>query len=224
MFVFKYAVGHDRVDSTYHTVGGFVNIGFQPENLLRGESPFSKPEPIFSSPRSLRYVLTQKVHRNWHQPTAVALTRGSSSQTQGPGPCVNPTDRFLASLTMTPGGGNSFDSGITQFPYVSYLCLDPTKDIRLEFDFTGPGGAGSIMWSISIGNSSYTVTKGLYAVVTGMSGHFNQTFTPPNSDPFHQAVFTDVQASPAAISVLAVAVGVPPSGVSITNVAIHFNQ
>src|SRR5271157_213002 len=77
MFVLKYDVGHDKVNQTYQTVGGFVNVGFQLENLLKGESPFTMPEPIFKSPRSLRYMLTQKVKRDWHQPTAVVLLRNS---------------------------------------------------------------------------------------------------------------------------------------------------
>jgi hypothetical protein len=49
MFVLKYAVGNDKVDRTYQTIGGFINVGFQLENLFRGESPFTKPEPIFHS-------------------------------------------------------------------------------------------------------------------------------------------------------------------------------
>ncbi|MGO9121260.1 MAG: hypothetical protein ACLQPD_27070 [Desulfomonilaceae bacterium] len=75
MFVLKYAVGHDKVDKTYQTVGGFVNVGFRPENVLNGESPFVMPEPIFKSPRSLWYMLTQKVNRNWHQPEAMVVAQ-----------------------------------------------------------------------------------------------------------------------------------------------------
>ncbi len=45
------------------------------ENLFRGESPLTKPEPIFKSPRNLRYMMTQKVRRDWHQATAVVATR-----------------------------------------------------------------------------------------------------------------------------------------------------
>ena len=40
MFVLKYDVGNDRVDKTYQTIGGFVNVGFQVENLLKGEGSF----------------------------------------------------------------------------------------------------------------------------------------------------------------------------------------
>jgi hypothetical protein len=78
MFVLKYAVGNDKVDRTYQTIGGFVNVGFQLENLFSGESPFTKPEPIFHSLRNLRYMLTRKVDRNWHQPSGVVVSRASA--------------------------------------------------------------------------------------------------------------------------------------------------
>jgi hypothetical protein len=90
MFVVRYDVGNDKINQTYQTVGGFVKVGFQVENLLKGESPFTMPEPIFKSPRSLRYMLTQPVKRDWHQPAAVVLANqaggggGSSSSTLSP--------------------------------------------------------------------------------------------------------------------------------------------
>ena len=66
MFVLKYDVGNDKVNQTYQTVGAFVNVGLQLENLFKGESPFTKPTPIFKSPRNLRRMLTQNVIRNWY--------------------------------------------------------------------------------------------------------------------------------------------------------------
>jgi hypothetical protein len=81
MFVLKYDVGHDKVNKTYQTVGGFVNVGFQLENLFKGESPFTMPEPIFRSPRSLRYMLTQPVKRDWHQPAAVIVAQQAAGAT-----------------------------------------------------------------------------------------------------------------------------------------------
>jgi hypothetical protein len=83
MFVLKYAVGNDKVNKTYQTVGGFVNVGFQLDNIFRGESPFTMPEPIFKSPRSLRYMLTQLVRRNWHQPSSVLALRQQAGQQAG---------------------------------------------------------------------------------------------------------------------------------------------
>jgi hypothetical protein len=52
-------------------VGAYVNIGFQAENIVKGESPFTKPEPIFRSPRNLRQMASQKVKRNWRKPSSV---------------------------------------------------------------------------------------------------------------------------------------------------------
>ena len=97
MFVLKYDVGHDQVNQTYQTVGGFVNVGFQLENMLKGESPFTRPEPIFKSPRNLWYMLTQTVKRDWHQPATIVVNRPSGCT----GECCN-LDRFLASITMVP--------------------------------------------------------------------------------------------------------------------------
>jgi len=82
MFVLKYDVGHDKVNQSYQTVGGFVNVGFQLENVLKGESPFTMPEPIFKSPRSLRYLLTQPVKRDWHQPSSVLVAKAAQASQQ----------------------------------------------------------------------------------------------------------------------------------------------
>ena len=95
MFVLKYAVGNDKVDRTYQTIGGFINVGFQLENLFRGESPFTKPEPIFNSPRHRRYMLTQPVRRNWHEPAAVVMARSTT--------CPLPGYRVLASNFIAQG-------------------------------------------------------------------------------------------------------------------------
>ena len=75
MFTVRYEYGYDRANSSYHTIGAFANIGFQLENIFKGESPVTMPAPIFASPRSLWWLLTRKVQRNWHQSVAVVLTR-----------------------------------------------------------------------------------------------------------------------------------------------------
>jgi hypothetical protein len=113
MFVLRYDVGHDKVNQTYQTVGGFVNVGLQVENLLKGESPFTMPEPIFKSPRSLRHLLTQPVKRDWHQPAAVIVAQQAATATQqaaGPTPYFvfslgGPF--FLGSMTYTQDPGNA---------------------------------------------------------------------------------------------------------------------
>lgn len=50
MFSLRYECGHDRIDGYYNTVGGFVTVGFQAENVLKGESPFTMPESVFRVP------------------------------------------------------------------------------------------------------------------------------------------------------------------------------
>lgn len=71
--VFRLSVegGHDAVMGSYGNVGGYVNVGFQLENLLYGESPFTSPEPVFKSPRNLRRLLVRPVKRNWFKPATV---------------------------------------------------------------------------------------------------------------------------------------------------------
>jgi hypothetical protein len=102
-FSVKYEHGYDRVNRSYDEIGGFVNVGFQMENLLRGESPVTMPEPVFKSPRSLTYWLTQKVKRNWHQPTPVVVARGltNSSSTSD---AIGPTPYFLFSVGPVGSG------------------------------------------------------------------------------------------------------------------------
>jgi len=84
VFNLRYEYGHDRIDGSYNTVGGFVNVGFQLENLWSGESPFMLPEPVFRSPRDLRRLLGLSVKRNWHLPEAVVLAKATP-----PGTCPN---------------------------------------------------------------------------------------------------------------------------------------
>jgi hypothetical protein len=76
MFTLRYEHGSDLINGDYNTVGGFVNVGFQLENLFSGESPFTMPEPVFRSPRNLSRMLSQKVKRNWAQPEAVRIQSG----------------------------------------------------------------------------------------------------------------------------------------------------
>ena len=90
MFKLRYEHGSDPINGQYNTVGGFVNVGFQLENLLAGETPFAMPEPVFRSPRDLRRLLGLKVKRNWHQPASVILARSNAGST--------PSERCVDSL------------------------------------------------------------------------------------------------------------------------------
>ncbi len=109
VFTLRYEHGHDRLNGYYNTVGGFVNVGFQLENVVKGEIPFTMPEPVFQSPRNLLRLLTQKVKRNWHQPDAVVIVRsqqrgGSGSPTPKPGMAA-----FHMTITGTVSGSYSFN-------------------------------------------------------------------------------------------------------------------
>lgn len=78
VFSVSYDYSYDRLHGDYHTVGGWINVAMQPENILRGENPFSLPVPVFASPRSLNRPLNQKVKRNWQQPTSVLMAQEAS--------------------------------------------------------------------------------------------------------------------------------------------------
>ncbi len=68
--------GWDQLVGSYTTIGAFLNVGFQPGNLLTGDSPFTMPEPVFRSPRNMKRHLIGPVHRMWYKPYAiVANTR-----------------------------------------------------------------------------------------------------------------------------------------------------
>ncbi|MGA8830997.1 MAG: hypothetical protein ACLQT6_15035 [Desulfomonilaceae bacterium] len=130
MFVLKYEAGYDRLDSTYQTVGGYVNVGFQLENVLKGESPFTMPTPIFKSPRNMRYMLCEPVKRDWHQPAAVVVAQaaGPSSVTatvDTTGFCISPNFTNLYSFTTpVPLSDTSSFSSLT----VTFSAPAPSPD------------------------------------------------------------------------------------------------
>jgi hypothetical protein len=208
VFILKYDVGHDKVNQTYQTVGGFVNVGFQPENLLKGESPFTMPEPIFKSPRSLWRMLTEKVKRDWHQPATIVVNRGCTGQ------CCN-LDRVPASFTMVPSfpGSTDFTSSplFVSFPAVPNACLDPTKNIVVELDYTftfsGPPSAGVASWEIAVTDTTGTsvcVFSGFAAYDS--SGHAHVAFT---LNIGNQSAFTTTGRDPAKIAFIDV-IAPPP--------------
>lgn len=77
MFTLRYEHGYDQLNGYYNTVGGFVTMGFNFENVLYAESPFALPDPVFRSPRDLRRLLGLKVKRNWYQPESVVSARST---------------------------------------------------------------------------------------------------------------------------------------------------
>ena len=219
MFVLRYNVGHDKVNETYQEVGGFVNIGFQLENIFRGESPFTKPEPIFKSPRTLRYMLTQPVRRDWHQATAIVVTRGCT------GECCN-LDRFLATVTVTNLSQGDYAVSSVSFSPVPYTCLDPNKHIVVEFDYVfdaAPLG-GTATWATVV-----SATTGTYYNAfdgdrpTSQSGHLSFTLDQYGFLFTNQSTFTTTATDPGGFGIISVA-ATGTSNLTITNVVIHFNQ
>ncbi len=129
MFTVRYEYGHDPIDGSYNTVGGFVTVGFQMENLLSLASPFTTPEPVFKSPRGLRRLLGLKVKRDWHQPEAVVLARSSCDL------------RGLVHITTTISTGDVLFTNelpavfdIRGHPILCWCGLEQAADIVLEFD------------------------------------------------------------------------------------------
>ncbi len=125
MLALRYNVGHDRINRTYQTVGGFVNLGFQLENLLKGESPFTSPAPIFRSPRNSPIILTQPVNRNWHQPGAAVVSRGED---RAGGPCP---DGYYRVAVSGPVGTNVL------YPIPGLPSLPTTTDATLYIRWSG---------------------------------------------------------------------------------------
>jgi len=131
VFTLRYEHGHDRIDGDYNTVGGFVNVGFQLENVLKGESPFTTPEPVFKSPRDLQRLLGLKVKRNWYQPAAVVLARSTANP---PGPTPPP-----GSLTTTATGPCTPDDGTLMYALNPQVPLSATASFStLTVTFANP--------------------------------------------------------------------------------------
>jgi hypothetical protein len=216
--ILHYTVGHDRLDGTYHAVGGFVNVALQLENILKGESPFTMPEPIFKSPRALRYMLTQKVKRDWHQPSTVVVARQTGERN---------TDRFLASVPMTrfvdPFIGIHY-AGEVLFPVVPNTCLDPTKRIVVEFDYQFDVTA-SVNWNVDVRNNNVWPNVAVNSNLINTNSQYGHiTVTLDDYLPYpYQSAFTRTGRDPSLINIQCRTGGVT-SSLTVTNVVIHFNR
>ncbi len=145
MFTLRYEHGRDRINGDYNTVGGFVTVGLQLENLLNGESPFTFPEPVFKSPRDLRRLLGLKVKRNWHQPEAVVLAR-STANPPGPTPppgsvtttaCFNFTSQGTYTVSLIPPVPFSSLSSFNTVTIVPSAAISFASNINLDYDISG---------------------------------------------------------------------------------------
>ncbi len=217
MFSVRYDVGNDKINDTYQTVGAFFNAGVRLENILRGKSPFAKPEPIFHSPRNLRHMFTQKVRRDWHQNVAAILNHTSTSG--GPG-----CDRTLASIPMTSAGSGTYVRGaIVTFPAMPYTSLDPSKFIVVEFDyaFDAPPPA-TVRWRVLVGTAVANWFDDY--VPTSQSGHLAFTLNLYGSPVTGQSAFTNSAVDPDQIGDIFAVGATGTTTLTITNVCIRFNQ
>ncbi|MFC1834325.1 hypothetical protein ACFL2Q_06275 [Thermodesulfobacteriota bacterium] len=146
MFMVRFEAAHDRVNQTYYTVGGFVNVGFQLANLLSGQSPLEMPAPIMKSPRNLRRLLSAPLYpdrRRIGQPTSIVLTRTTS------------TSRTEATFTTKAAVGIWFEGpGGAQFP-TRIPIPDLSQFSRVVITWSGISGPSvpvTFLFTDSVGN------------------------------------------------------------------------
>ncbi|MFA6221521.1 MAG: hypothetical protein WC647_04340 [Desulfomonilaceae bacterium] len=125
MFTVRYEYGNDKVNGSWNNIGAFVNVGFQMENIIKGESPVTMPEPIFKSPRNLRRMLTQKVKRDWNQQYAPGRAALASAAVSG----------GCALSRTAAGGDNNFFSPFNE-GVVPYSQLTPGAYVTVTFTYT----------------------------------------------------------------------------------------
>ncbi len=167
MFCLRVDAGKDKINDTYYTVGGFVNVGFQLENLFSGESPFTTPEPIFKCTRNLKSLLAKKAKRNWHQPAAVMLARSQEIVTALP--------TFQMTITGNLIGTSTFDPDSAVWTLNSFGAQVNSGCIALF----GPGGA--------VRAAAYTVS--LVGDTSRLTFPLTFTLTPiPDTSPGHGLV------------------------------------
>ncbi|MBI5249289.1 MAG: inverse autotransporter beta domain-containing protein [Desulfomonile tiedjei] len=129
--------GKDGVFGSYGIVGGYVNIGFRIENLLKGESPFDSPEPVFRSPRNFTRLLTRPVKRNWLKPSSLV----ANATCEG-----TPDDSQFQLPVNVSGFYKGFSPGLVAFMH--YLGFQIVTDTA--------GGQGVNVYVAAHSGSNYT--------------------------------------------------------------------
>lgn len=173
MLVLRYQVGHDKINQTYSTVGGFINVGFQPERILSGESPFTMPEPIFRSPRNLWSWMNRSLTatRNFSQPASVVLHRQESGGAGGGCGCGGSCHGLVYGATVAQDAA-VIDTGLAYFiPFhtkqISVCDLNtnaPGNKRKMSIWFRGRVNGGDINIQINVmhavprGGGGYDVT------------------------------------------------------------------
>lgn len=209
MFAVKYEYGRDRLDGSYQNVTAQVNIGFQLENILAGESPVTMPSPVFVNPRNLGRLLGLKVKRNWHQPTEVLAFNRIANPT--PSSC----DRTIAPFTLVNLGGGVYSAniGFLAFPYAS---LTPAGVIHVTVTLANPAPAGLVVSVAVIGDNNVTTNQG-FTVTAG--GENSLTIALTTVQP--QSLFITNSTSPNHLTITAVGAFATDG---IASACILFNQ
>jgi hypothetical protein len=131
MFSVKGELGGDGINGDYGSIGGYVNVGIRLENLAKGESPFSPPDPVFRSPRNLKRLLSQKARRNYWQPVSALVVRsGMASESK------LVYDQTTTTVLRYGGVGNHLG---VQFPAVTQLTFNNMEPSSIVFVLTFSG-------------------------------------------------------------------------------------
>jgi hypothetical protein len=211
MFAVKYDYGEDRLNAAYQSITAQVNVGFQLENLLSGESPITMPAPVFVNPRNLSRLLGLKVKRNWHQPSAVLALNQVANQ---PGPSG---DRVIAPFPLTYLAATGSWSALHSFNPYPYDSLTPTGVIHVTIKLANAAPAGLFVSVAVIGENNTTSNQG-FVVATGGEN----SLTIPLTGVGTQNSFISANTDPTYL-VITVAVG-PFSTDGIESASILFNQ
>lgn len=170
-FSLKYEAANDRVNKTYHTVGGFVNVGIQLSNLLNGGSPFVMPEPIFRSPRSLVKRLSEPARRHYGSPTSptsVILSHGIAC------------DGSLVTSAASPWANNG-----EVFPQPQYSGLSNGQTLVIKWHNIRATGSSGPNWLFHFNDAAteYAVTTAFSLTTSFTSGTLTKTVAGPAGPP-----------------------------------------
>jgi len=160
MFMLRYEYGNDRINGQWNNIGAFVNVGFQMENIIRGASPFTAPEPIFKSPRNLRRMLTQKVKRDWNQQYAPGRAALAAAVNGG---------SHVVWFTPVPDNAVLSDNRFLTLSGVDYTQFEPGSYVTMTFDYVNTGSARSLDIAVQDTVNGGMVSKGNIPILASHS-------------------------------------------------------
>jgi hypothetical protein len=222
VFSLRYDHGDDAINGKYDTVGGFVNVGFQLDDLIRGKNPFEAPAPVFNSPRNLANQMVKSVKRDWHQPSSVVIAK-SATRTRK---CD--TTRFFSVFPLNLISGPDVYAGLNSFAPVPYTCLSPTGAITVSFnyDFHGVNPSGALIFIVAVFDSALNVDNDDLRFVfepPAISSSGDVSMTLPAGAPVPlQNAFVSTGSDPTQLFITAIAPNT--TTLDISNVQVIFNQ